>query len=71
MPKLSEELSDVRGAIFALPEKYRVVVLLHYYAGYTTREIGRLLRRKPSTVQTQLQRARAILKEQLKEVWEE
>ena len=62
---------QVFEAVTALPLPYREVVLLHYYAGYTTREIGRLLRRKPSTVQTQLQRARAILKEQLKEVWEE
>ena len=62
---------SVYEAVTALPLPYREVVLLHYYAGYTTREIGRLLRRKPSTVQTQLQRARAILKEHLKEVWEE
>ena len=61
----------VYEAVTALPLSYREAVILHYYAGYTTPEIGRLLRRKPSTVQTQLQRARAILKEQLKEVWEE
>ena len=62
---------SVFEAVTALPLPYREVVLLHYYAGYTTREIGRLLHRKPSTVQTRLLRARAILKEQLKEVWEE
>ena len=66
-----ETARSVFEAVTALPLPYREVVLLHYYAGCTTREIGRLLRRKPSTVQTQLQRARAILKEQLKEVWEE
>ncbi len=66
-----ETARSVYDAVTALPLPYREVVILHYYAGYTTREIGRLLRRKPSTVQTQLQRSRAILKEQLKEVWEE
>jgi RNA polymerase sigma-70 factor (ECF subfamily) len=58
-------------AITALPQIYREVVVLYYYSGYTTAEIGRLLHRKPATVQSQLMRARSMLKDQLKEVWEE
>lgn len=61
----------VFDAVAALPLAYREVVVLYYYSGYTTREIGKLLRIKPTTVQTRLMRARASLKETLKEVWED
>lgn len=61
----------VFDAVTGLPPCYREVVVLYYYAGFTTREIGQLLHRKPTTVQTQLMRARNMLKQQLKEVWED
>lgn len=61
----------VFDAVAALPLPYREVVALYYYAGYTTREIGQLLGCKATTVQTRLMRARAMLKEILKEVWED
>lgn len=70
-PALSEELSDVRSAIFALPEKYRVVVLLHYYEGLDSRQIAKLLRITPSTVLTRLSRAREQLKKRLGGDWNE
>ncbi|UQT49307.1 sigma-70 region 4 domain-containing protein [Flavonifractor plautii] len=40
----------------ALPEKYRAVVHLCYYEGYSTEEIAALLGRKPATVRSQLAR---------------
>lgn len=61
----------VYDAVMSLDRKYREVVILYYYEGYPVAEIGELLKRKPSTVQTQLMRARSLLKEQLKEVWED
>ena len=66
-----ETARSVFDAVTALPPRYREVVILYYYAGYSTAEIGKLLHRRATTVQTRLMRARAILKEQLKEVWEE
>ncbi len=66
-----ETARSVFEAVTALPPRYREVVILYYYAGYSTAEIGKLLHRSASTVQTQLMRARATLKERLKEVWEE
>ena len=60
----------VFDAVMSLPLKYREVVMLYYYEGYPILEISTLLHRKESTVQTQLMRARALLKERLKEVWE-
>ncbi len=50
-----------------LPQKYRVVIHLFYYEELSVEEIANLLKEKPSTVRTQLTRARRQLKEMLKE----
>lgn len=64
----STEYSDVLRTVFSLPPKYRVVIYLHYYEGYATAEIAKLLKISRSAVTTRLQRAREILKPQLEEV---
>lgn len=56
-------------AVLALPQKYRIVVHLYYYEEYSVKEIAGLLALKETTVQTRLMRARAKLKEKLKEAW--
>ena len=50
-------------AVLALPEPYRVVLHLHYYEGYSVKEIAKLLRVGESAVKQRLARARAQLKE--------
>ena len=50
-----------------LPGKYGIVIHLYYYEGYSTEEIAELLGKKPSTIRTQLTRAREILRKLLKE----
>lgn len=50
-----------------LPEKYRIVIHLFYYEDMSIEEIGKVLKSKPSTVRTQLTRARRVLKKRLKE----
>lgn len=56
-------LSD---ALTRLPSKFRAVLHLFYYEGYSTQQIGTLLGKSPSAVRMQLTRARAKLKEVLK-----
>jgi len=53
--------------VMALPPKYRAAVYLHYYEGYSTKEIAGVLGAKASTVQTWLMRARERLRTKLKE----
>lgn len=48
-----------------LPPKYRAVIYLYYYEGYSSKEIARLLGRNPATVATQLRRGRTQLKDLL------
>ena len=62
-----EEKSEVYYAVKKLPEKYRIVVHLYYYEGYSVEEIGTMLEAKESTVKSWLRRARAKLKDLLKE----
>ena len=67
IPKPSREDGLLRE-VMALEPKYRTVVYLYYYEGYSVEEIGKLLKTNPSTVSTRLARGRSKLKEELKEV---
>ncbi len=65
-----EDLAFVWEAVKQLPENAREVVHLYYVEGYRTAEIAELLGRKESTVRSDLKRARARLKEILKEEYD-
>ena len=54
-------------AVNALPKTYRLVIHLYYYEGYSVREIGEITGKSETAVQTQLYRARKLLKQQLGE----
>ena len=58
---------DIWDAVNALPANYRLVIHLYYYEGYTVREIGKIAGRSETAVQTQLYRARKLLKQKLGE----
>ncbi len=63
---LSEELvAQVREAIWSLPEKYRVVLLLRDIEEFSTEETARLLRLTPGNVKVRLHRARLYLRQRL------
>ncbi len=59
---VSEHTFDTLDAVMRLPQKYRTVIHLHYYCGYSIDEIADILKSKPSTVKSQLCRARQKLK---------
>lgn len=59
------------AALGALPEKCRIVVHLFYFEDMGTREIAEVLGIKEPTVRTRLVRARKLLKQSLKEAWED
>ena len=64
---LSEEHREVLEAVLALPGRYRDMVYLHYYEGYSLREIARLLGVTVPTVKMRLKRGR----DALRNTWEE
>ena len=57
--------SEVLETVLRLPEKYRQVVYLPYYEGYTAPEIGRILGKNVNSVYTLITRARQMLKQAL------
>lgn len=62
-----EDLSFVWDAVKSLPVQFREVIHLHYYEGYSTEEIAKILERNPATVRSDLRRGREKLKSVLKE----
>lgn len=56
---------EVLEAVLSLPEKYRIVIYLHYYEGYSAPEIGKLTGKNVNTVYTLLNRGKLLVKEAL------
>ncbi len=63
----SKEDSEVWQALMRLEDKNRLLLYLYYYEGYPVKELSKLLKRKESTVQTQLAAARKKMKELLQD----
>ena len=61
----TSEESEVYHAVMSLPTKYRIVIHLYYYEGYSVKEISSITGTNESAVQTQLYRARKKLKDTL------
>ena len=63
--KSCDEKNDVLEVVKALPENYRNTIYLHYYEGYTAKEIGKILDAKENTVLSWLSRGRDALRKEL------
>ena len=60
----------VFNAVMALSRKYRIVIYMFYYEGYSTEEIAKLTGKNGATVRSLLHRARKQLQEKLKEEYD-
>jgi RNA polymerase sigma-70 factor (ECF subfamily) len=67
IPALEQEEQEVLESVLKLPAKYRTVIHLYYYEGYSLSEISQILRSPLSTITTRLSRARKKLAILLKE----
>ena len=63
--QMREDHREVLEAVLSLPQKYREVVYLHYYEGYTASEISQILGKKVNTIYTLLTRSKQMLREKL------
>ena len=61
------EASGLFDAVMALGPKYRIVIFLYYYEGYSIEEISQVLKLPRGTVGTRLKRGREQLKQTLSE----
>ena len=60
--ELQSELSD---ALDRLPDKLRIVTILHYFEGFSVKEVATITSTTASAVKMRLSRAREMLKEAL------
>ena len=68
---LSDELSDkINAAIFTLPEKYRLVIVLRDIEGFSTAETAQILNLSDANVKVRLHRARLFLRDRMKGYFE-
>ena len=65
LPLRTSKDSELFAQVMALDTKYRVVLYLYYYEGFSTTEIARLTHSSKTAVTTRLQRARDKLKTNL------
>ena len=65
MPAESERKSGLVDIIMKMKSKNRIVLYMHYFEGYTTREIAEILGIKENAVTSQLYRGRKQLKDLL------
>lgn len=61
----SIEVDETLEAVISLPDKYKTVIYLYYYEGYSSAEIAGLLHRPKSTIRNYLHEGREILKRKL------
>ena len=59
------EQSELYELVMQMSPKYRQVIYLYYFEGFSVREVASILKISETAVQTRLQRARNKLKEQL------
>ena len=64
------ESENLFETVMKLPERYRIVIHLYYYEDYSVNEIADILKLSESNVKTRLSRGRAMLKNVLKEEWD-
>ena len=64
------EQGELYEEVMALPEKYRTVLYLYYYEGYSVKEIAEILNIQTTAVTSWLSRARQKLKFQITELRE-
>ena len=59
----------VREEVAALPENYRLPVILHHFQGLSLQEVSQVLQLPIRTVETRLYRAKKTLRQRLKDLW--
>ena len=67
IPLREEGDRELWDAVMTLPPKYRAAIHLFYYEGYDQSEIAKILQISLTAVQTRMDRARKMLKKELKD----
>ena len=63
----NEREKAVYEEVMCLPQKQRITIYLHYFEGYTCKEISEILNCKESAVKMRLKKGRELLKTSIQE----
>ena len=58
----NNDYATLMDALLKLPYKYKTIIYLYYFEGYSVKEISQMLRRNESTIRTQLSKGRERIK---------
>ncbi|MCL2057678.1 MAG: RNA polymerase sigma factor [Oscillospiraceae bacterium] len=58
----SLEIDETLKAVMELPARYKDVIYLHYYEGYTSGDIAKILKKPYSTIRNHMREARKLLR---------
>ena len=53
---------DLLKTVLELPERYKDVIYLYYYEGYSTAEVAHILKKPQSTIRNHMRESRILLK---------
>ena len=68
IPDKEDELPyDLSKIVSILPEKYKTIIILHYYDDMKIKDISKILKISESAVKKRLERARNLIKEKIEE----
>lgn len=68
IPDKEDELPyDLSKIVSILPEKYKIIIILHYYDDMKIKDISKILKISESAVKKRLERARNLIKEKIEE----
>jgi len=67
IPFENPEQGELIMSVLKLPFKYKEVIYMHYYEGWTIPEIAEITQQNVNAVYSQLRRAKAQLKQNMKE----
>lgn len=62
-----EEYASVYETMMELPKEYRMILYLHFYEGYSLKEIAGMLKVNPSTLRSRFAKAKELMREYLEE----
>jgi len=54
--------NELLKAVLELPERYKDVIYLYYYEGYSSAEVAAILKKPQSTIRSHMREARILLK---------
>lgn len=68
IPTFNEEHDFIKQIINEMDEKFRIVIILHYFRNYSVAELSSIIRIPQGTVKSRLHKARELIRRRFEEI---